>query len=57
MRYALMSWFKPARKPEQPEHVDPHDPDILAHMGKQTLAQTRDAVKKRRKIFLKQLGL
>jgi hypothetical protein len=56
MRYALMSWLKPARKEEQPEHVDIHDPAILDHMGKQTLAQAKDQMKKRRKVFLKQLG-
>lgn len=57
MRYALMSWLKPARKEDQPENVDPMDPEILAHMGKQTLGQAKDAMKKQRKMFLKQLGL
>lgn len=57
MRYALMSWLKPAKKEDQPENVDPMDPEILAHMGKQTLGQAKDAMKKQRKLFLKQLGL
>jgi hypothetical protein len=56
MRYALMSWLKPAKKEDQPEHVDIHDPQILEHMGKQTLGQAKEQMKKNRKLFLKQLG-
>lgn len=56
MRYALMSWLKPAKGADQPDNVDPQDPEILQHMGKQTLGQAKDQMKKQRKMFLKTLG-
>jgi len=55
VRYGLA--FQPA-KPHVPipDHVNPHDPDILKHMQNQTLAQAKAAQKKRQQRLLRMAG-
>lgn len=55
VRYGLANEPAKPRRP-LPDYVDAHDPDILKHMGQQTLGQLKAAQKKRQQMLIRRMG-
>jgi predicted phage terminase large subunit-like protein len=54
---ALNRLYPGAKDPKpDPGDVDPHDPDILKHMGQQTLGQAKAQQKKRQMTIIRRMG-